>query len=188
MKLQDKAPVVRGDILDLYYWQAKYAARRLDAAVETRQPDSIMLDVIPPVINACAEVLKEHPHHEDVRSWQKRALLLRQRIKPYAMPGVTDPSFAHWIDPHYEAGWSSYHLANMSLEAEFWGWARSFAADALNRLGFLSGRMSGWAPDVQHWIRAATQEMIAVKDEADRIVKDHSREHDELREIVSGNI
>lgn len=188
MKLHNnnKTTILRGDIPDALYWQTKYAALRLDAAISTGQPDGAVRELIAPVINGCAEVLKEHPHHEEVRQWQKKALLLRGRISLNALPAVFSPGFAHWVDPSYEAGWRQYHLAKSSLASEYWGWARSFAANALGHFNVLHDRMETWPVEVQEWIAGATAEMQAAREEADKIVREHIREHEELREIVSG--
>jgi len=182
----DKAAIVDGDILDAIYWEAKFSALRLDAAIETRQPEGAIGLLLPAVINGCADVLKEYPRHEEVRQWQKEALLLQGRINPYAPPADVTAGFNHWNDPSYEAGWRSYHLAKMSVSSEYWGWARSFAADAVKYFRLTTNRMTEWPPNVREWIRIAQKEMEDIREDAARRIEEHFREPQEFSEIASG--
>jgi len=162
----DKNAVTSGDVLDVIYWQTKFASLKLDAALKGRQPEYAVRGIIPSVVNGCEDVLKTYPNHGDVKKWMDNARAIEKKIDPNAAPGDFTAAFGPWKDFSYESGWRFYHLAGMAAAAGDWAWAHSYASDAVTHLGRALDRMAAWPAEVQTWITNAKREMEALQTEA----------------------
>ena len=162
----DKKAVTSGDVLDVVYWQTKFAALKLEAALKGRQPEYAVRGIIPSVVNGCEDVLKTYPNHGEVLQWMSRAREIGNKIDPNAAPADFTTAFGPWKDFSYESGWRFYHLAGMAAAAGDWMWAHSYASDAVQHLGRAIERMAAWLPDAQAWITQAHGEMRALQEEA----------------------
>ena len=155
----EKKAVTSGDVLDVCYWQTKFAALKLEAALKSRQPEAAIRLLVPDVINSCTDVLKTYPNHEDLKKWRDNALEIQKKIDPNAPPADFKSSFAQWRDYSYEAGWRFYHLAKMAAAADDWGLAHAYASDAGQQFGRTVDRMAEWPKEVQDWVKSAQSEM-----------------------------
>ena len=164
----DKAAVTSGDVLDVCYWQAKFAADQLDAALKTRQPEGAIKPLVPGVVNSCTGVLKDFPNHGDVKRWKEKAEEVGRKIDPNAAPADFKGNFAHWKDYSYEAGWRSYHVAKMAAAAEDWSVANTHAKEAVTQLGRSVTRMAEWPEDVRNWVTSAKSEMEKLQEQASK--------------------
>ena len=45
----DRAATTSGDVLDVIYWQAKYASLKFDAALQTKQPEGAIKPLVPDI-------------------------------------------------------------------------------------------------------------------------------------------
>ena len=155
----DNAALTTGDVLDVIYWQTKFAALKLEAALKSRQPESAIRGLIPSLVYGCAEVMRDYPNHTEVRTWRDEAIGVEKKISPDAPPAGFKSDFAYWQDYSYESAWRFYHLAKMSEKMESMTMARAYATDAAKQLGFASSKMSEWPAEVQEWVRSAKTEM-----------------------------
>lgn len=162
----DKKAVTGGDLLDVIYWQTKFADRKLDAALKSRQPEAAVKGLIPSVVNGANDVLREYPNHAEVKAWKERAESIAGKIDPNAPPADFRGDFAHWKDYSYEAGWRSYHVAKMAAEAQDWSVTLMHAKEAVTQLGRSVDRMAAWPADVQAWVTSAKAEMEKLAEEA----------------------
>ena len=162
----EKTAITSGDVLDVIYWQTKFAALKLEAALKLRQPEGAIRGILPDIINGCNDVLKTYPNHEDVKKWRDHALDIQKKIDPNAAAADFKSNFAQWRDFSYESGWRFYHLAKMAADAEDWLWAHSHAADAGKQLARALDRMAEWPADVQEWVKSAQTEMAALEEKA----------------------
>ncbi len=162
----DKQAVTSGDLLDVIYWQTKFAAQKLEAALKSRQPEYAVRGLVPSVVNGCEDVLKTYPNHGDVKKWMADAREIEKKIDPNAAPADFTTAFGPWRDFSYESGWRFYHLAKMAAAAGDWTWAYSYASDAALNLGRAVDRMAAWPQDTQTWITRAHSEMEAFREEA----------------------
>lgn len=162
----DKNAVTSGDVLDVIYWQTKFAVLKLEAALKSRQPEYAIRGLIPSVLNGCTDVLKTYPNHGDMKKTMDSARDIEKKIDPNAAPGDFTSSFGQWRDYSYEAGWRFYHLSRMAAAAGDWVWAHSYASDAVQHLGRTLDRMAAWPPDVQSWLKASHAEMQLLQQEA----------------------
>jgi hypothetical protein len=162
----DKAAVTSGDVLDVIYWQAKFAALQLDYALATKQPEAPIKGLLPGVINGCNDVLTRYPQHAEVQAWKAKAEAISKKINQYPEPGEFKGNFAQWKDYSYEAGWRSYNMAKMAAAAEEWGTCKMHTNEAVTQLGRSLTRMAAWPADVQAWITASHAEMEKLDAEA----------------------
>lgn len=162
--------VTSGDVLDVIYWQTKFAVLKFEQALKTRQPEGAMRLLAADVINSCTSVLETFPNHEDVKKWRQNAIEIEKKIDPNAPLADFKSNFAQWRDFSYEAGWRSYHIAKMAAVDEDWALARSHAREADTQFTRTLERMALWPEDVQVWVRSALTEMQAmVADAAHRL-------------------
>jgi hypothetical protein len=162
----DKAAVTGGDVLDVIYWQTKFAHLKLEAALKSRQPEAPIKGIIPSVINGATDVLKEYANHADAKAWLENAKKIQGKISPNPEPADFKGDFAHWKDYSYEAGWRSYHIAKMAVAEQNWGVALEHGREALVQFGRSLDRMAAWPADVQQFVRTAKDEMEKLKEEA----------------------
>lgn len=162
----EKTAVTSGDVLDVLYWQTKFAALQLENALKTRQPEGAIKLLVPGVINSCNDVLKTYPNHEDVKAWRDKAIEIQKKIDPNAPSSEFKSNFAEWRDYSYEAGWRSYHIAKMAAADEDWALARSHALEAGKQFGRTVERMGAWPTEVQEFVRSAQSEMQSLEEEA----------------------
>jgi hypothetical protein len=162
----DKKSITSGDILDVCYWQTKFAYLKFEAALASRQPETPIRLQTADVVNSTTDVLKEYPNHEDLKKWKAKAEDIAKKIDPNAVPADWKSNFAHWKDYSYEAGWRSYHIAKMAAAADDWGLARSHADEAVTQLTRTVARMEQWPADVQAWVNASKAEMEKLAAEA----------------------
>lgn len=162
----DKEAVTSGDVLDVIYWQTKFAALKLEAALKSRQPEFAIKGIIPAVVNGCMDVLKTYPNHADIKKWMDNAKDIEKKIDPNAPSAEFKSSFAQWKAFAYEAGWRFYHLAKMAAAAEDWTWAYSHAADAEKQLARALERMADWPTETQEWIKSAYAEVQRLEEVA----------------------
>jgi hypothetical protein len=162
----DKSAITSGDVLDVIYWQTKFAHQKLEAALKTRQPEAAVAGLIPSVINGAADVLKEYPNHADVKAWSENAKRIQGKLSASPPPGDFKGDFAHWKDYSYEAGWRSYHVAKMAAAEQDWSVAGEHAKEVVTQFGRSVDRMATWPADVQSFIRSAKDEMTALREQA----------------------
>ena len=155
----DNKAVTSGDVLDVVYWQTKFAAMKLDAALATRQPEYPIRLLTAEVVNGCADVLKTFPNHEDVQKWQEKAKAIAAKVDPNAPSADFKSNFAHWKDYAYEAGWRHYHVAKMALADDDKALARSHASEGVKQLTRAVDRMVEWPEDVRAWVTSAKAEL-----------------------------
>jgi hypothetical protein len=162
----DNKAITSGDVLDVIYWQTKFAANKLDAALATRQPEYPIRLLTAEVINGATDVLKTYPNHEEVKAWQEKAQMIQGKVDPNAPSADWKTNFAHWRDYAYEAGWRHFHIAKMAAQDEDWAQVRSHASEAVRQLGYAVDRMGEWPDDVKQWIISAKEETEAVYEKA----------------------
>ncbi len=162
----DKNAVTSGDVLDVIYWQTKFAARKLEAALKSRQPEYAIRGLIPSVVNGCTDVLTTYPNHGEVKQWMDNAQEIEKKIDPNAPPEDFTSAFGQWKDYSYEAGWRFSHLAKMAAQAGDWAGAHSHASDAGQHLGRALDRMAAWPAEVQSWIKSSHAEMQLLQEDA----------------------
>lgn len=164
----DKVAITTGDILDVIYFQTKFAHLKLDAALKSRQPEAPIAGIIPSVINGCNDVLKEYPAHADVKAWLENAKKIQGKISPNPEPADWKGDFLHWKDYSYEAGWRSYYIAKMAAAEQNWSMAVMHAKEVITQFGRSIDRMTNWPADVQSFIRSAKAEMEKLLEEAEK--------------------
>ncbi len=162
----DRNAVTSGDVLNVLYWQTKFAALKLEAALKGRQPEYAIRGIIPSVVNGCTDVLKTYPNHREVKKWMDFAREIEGKIDPNAAPADFTSGFGQWRDYSYEAGWRFYHLAKMAAASSDWAAAHSHASDACQHLGRTLERMAEWPADVQSWVKTSHAEMQLLQEEA----------------------
>ncbi len=162
----EKEAVTSGDVLDVIYWQTKFATLKFEQALKTHQPEGAIRLLVPDVINSCASVLETFPNHEDVKNWRLRALEIEKKIDPNAPSADFKSNFAQWRDYSYEAGWRSYHIAKMAAEDEDWALARTHALEVDTQFKRTVERMGAWPAEVQAWVRESLQEMQGMAEKA----------------------
>jgi hypothetical protein len=155
----DKQSATTGDILDVVYWQTKYAALQLQAAVAGRQPEGAVRQLVPGVINGCNDLLKEYPNHDGLKQWQQYARDIETKIDPNAPSADFKSSFAYWKDFSYESAWRFCHLALMSEQDDDLTMARSYASDAEKNLNRAVDRMTDWPDDIKVWVNKSLSDM-----------------------------
>ncbi|HYE20577.1 MAG TPA: hypothetical protein VEA69_19165 [Tepidisphaeraceae bacterium] len=155
----DNAAVTSGDVLDVVYFQTKFAQLKLDAALKSRQPEHAVGSLIPSVINGAEDVLKTYPNHAEVKGWVENGKKLQGKISSTATPEDFKADFAHWKDYSYEAGWRSYHVAKMAFAAQKLDQARQHASETITQFGRSQDRMTNWPADVQQFVKSAKAEM-----------------------------
>lgn len=155
----DNKAITSGDVLDVIYWQTKFAVKKLDAALATRQPEYPIRLLTAEVINGCMDVLQTYPNHEEVQQWMEKAKTIAAKVDPNAPSADFKSNFAHWKDYSYEAGWRHYHVAKMALADEDKALARSHASEGLKQLTRSLDRMADWPEEVQNWVRSAKAEL-----------------------------
>jgi hypothetical protein len=162
----DKQAITGGDVLDVIYWQTKFAHLKLEAALKTRQPEAAVKGLIPSVINGATDVLKEYPNHADVKAWLENAKRVESKISANPAPADFKGDFAHWKDYSYEAGWRSYHVAKMAAAAQDWSVAGEHAKEVVTQFGRSVDRMGTWPEDVKQFITSAKGEMEKLREES----------------------
>jgi len=162
----DNAAVSGGDVLDVTYWQTKFNALKLDAALATRQPEYPIRLLTAGVVNGCEDALRTYPNHADLKAWRDKAAAIQNKIDPNAAPDDFNSRFLHWRDYAYEAGWRSYHIARMAAAQSEWRQAHGHASEAVTQLGRAEERMAAWPEDVQEWVRAARLQMESLREDA----------------------
>jgi hypothetical protein len=162
----DKAAITGGDVLDVTYWQTKFAHQKLDAALKSRQPEAAVGSLIPSVINGATDVLKEYANHADAKAWLENAKKIQGKLSANPAPGDFKGDFAHWKDYSYEAGWRSYHVAKMAAAEQNWGVALEHSREVVTQFGRSVDRMAAWPADVQTFVKDGKAEMEKLKDEA----------------------
>ncbi len=163
----DNNAITAGDVLDVIYWQTKFAHLKLEAALQSRQPEHAVGSLLPDVINGATDVLQTYPNHAEVQGWKARAEQIRTKINPNAAPAAFRGDFDHWKDYSYEAGWRSYHVARMAAEAQDWNVALQHAREVLTQFGRSLDRMAHWPAPVQEFIRTAREEADAIRQQAE---------------------
>jgi hypothetical protein len=159
----DNASVTNGDVLDVIYWQTKFAHLKLDAALKSRQPEGAIRGLIPSVTSGAEDVLKRYPNHADVKAWLENARKIEGKVDPNASHADFKGDFDHWKDYSYEAGWRHYHVAKMAAAAQDWSVAGGHARDGLQQLNRSLERMAKWPADVQSFVKAAREELEKIK-------------------------
>ena len=162
----DKAGVTGGDVLNVIYWQTKFAHQKLEAALKSRQPEAAVKGLIPSVINGATDVLKEYPNHADAKAWMENAKKIQGKLSANPEPGDFKGDFAHWKDYSYEAGWRSYHVAKMAAAEQNWAVADEHAKEVGVQFGRSVDRMATWPADVQSFIKSSKDEMAALREQA----------------------
>ena len=155
----EKHSVESGDVLDVLYWQTKFASLKFEQALKTHQPEGAIKFLVPDVINSCTEVLKSYPNHRDVIAWRDKALDIQKKIDPNAPSAEFKGNFLEWRDYSYEAGWRSYHIAKMAADDLDWSLARIHADEVVTQFSRTIDRMTQWPEDVQSWVRNSKAEM-----------------------------
>ena len=164
----DRAATTTGDVQDVIYWQVKYAALKLDAALATRQPEGAIKGILPDVVNGTTDVLQRYPNHAEVQAWKAKAEMIGKKLDPNASPADFKGNFSHWKDYSYEAAWRSYHIAKMAAADEDWTTCKGHASEAVTQFGRSLTRMELWPDDVKHWIKTSHAEMEALSALADK--------------------
>jgi len=160
----DNAAITSGDLCDVIYWQTKFSHLKLQAALQSRQPEYAVRGLIPSVVNGSVDVLKTWPNHAEVKAWADKAGTIAAKIDPNAAPADFTGDFAHWKDYAYEAGWRSYHVAQMAAAENRWGMAAEHAKEAITQLGRAKDRMTHWATDAQQFVVIAVPEMERLRE------------------------
>src|SRR5689334_3727072 len=140
----DKSAITSGDVLDVGYWQTKFAHLKLEAALKSRQPEAAVAGLISGVTNGAPDVLKEYPNHADVKAWVESAKKIASKISPNPPPADFKGDFAHWKDYSYEAGWRSYYIAKMAAAEQNWPVAQIHAREVVTQFGRSVDRMTNW--------------------------------------------
>ncbi len=65
----DKAAMTSGDILDVIYWQTKYAFAKFRAAMAARQPEGDIRFTLIDVVSGCEDLLKTYPKHAEIQAF-----------------------------------------------------------------------------------------------------------------------
>jgi hypothetical protein len=159
----DKAAVTSGDLLDVCYWQTKFAALKLEAALKSRQPEWPIRLLVADVINSCTDLLRTYPGHEDVMGWRDHAREIEKKIDPNAPSADFKSNFAQWRDYSYESGWRFYHLAGMAAADDDRSLALSYAREGIKQLERTVERMAEWPAEVQEWVTAALAELRSLE-------------------------
>jgi hypothetical protein len=94
----DHEAATSGDLLDVIYWQTKFAALQLEAALASRQPEWAIRGILPGIVYGCVGLLQIYPNHAVLRQWLETAQGIEQRIDPNAPPADFKSGFAHWRD------------------------------------------------------------------------------------------
>ncbi|HEY0719883.1 MAG TPA: hypothetical protein VGE50_01390 [Gammaproteobacteria bacterium] len=162
----DNSSITGGDIFDVIYWQTKFAAQKLDAALKSRQPESAIKGIIPAVIHGCDDLLATYPNHSEIQKWKQTAEVIQGKINPDAPPADFKSDFAHWKDYSYESGWRFYHLAKMAVEVNDWSAAHEYAGDTETHFGRILERMHAWPSEVHEWISSTYVEMAGLRETA----------------------
>lgn len=164
----DKAAISSGDVLDVGYFQTKFAHLKLDAALKSRQPEAPIAGIIPSVINGATDVLKDYPGHTEVKGWMENAKNIQGKISPNPEPADFKGDFLHWKDYSYEAGWRSYYIAKMAAAEQNWSMAVMHAKEVVTQFTRSIDRMANWPADVQTFVKSAKAEMEKLIEEAEK--------------------
>jgi hypothetical protein len=164
----DNAAVSSGDVLDVIYWQTKFAHLKLEAALRSRQPEGAVKGLIPDVRNGAQDVLQRYPNHGEVKGWLENAKKIEGKINPDAAYADFKADFAHWKDYSYEAGWRSYHIAKMAAATQDYSTADQHAREVITQFGRSLDRMGqqNWPAEVQQFVKTARPEMEKLHEEA----------------------
>ncbi|HSI32571.1 MAG: hypothetical protein ACAI43_16535 [Phycisphaerae bacterium] len=155
----DNAAVTGGDVLDVIYFQTKFAQLKFDAALKSRQPEHAVGSLIPSVINGAEDVLKTYPNHAEVKGWVDNAKKIQGKISSSAAPEDFKADFNYWKDYSYEAGWRSYHIAKLAFAQQKLDMAKMHASEAVTQFGRSADRMTNWPADVQQFVKSGKAEM-----------------------------
>ena len=163
----DNAAVTSGDVLDVIYWQTKFAHLKLEAALAGRQPEGAVKQLTPDVRNGAQDVLGRYPNHAEVKTWLENAKKIEGKITPNAAHADFKADFAHWKDYSYEAGWRSYHVAKMAADVQDFSTADQHAREVITQFGRSLERMGpqNWPADVQQFVKTARSEMERLHEE-----------------------
>ncbi len=164
----DKAAQTTGDILDVIYWQAKFAYLKFKAALASKQPEGDIRFVILDVISGCEDVLKEYPNHTEIKGWLDEVKKIQSKVDPNSMPQGWRGDFEAWGQHSYEMGWRATHIARMAAAIEDWGQAQGFSRDAVTYLKQAKDRMANWHADAKAFVESALPEMEALVEKASK--------------------
>lgn len=164
----DKATVTSGDVLDVGYFQTKFAHLKLEAALKSRQPEAPIAGIVPSVINGATDVLKEYPKHAEVQGWMDNAKRIQGKLSANPEPADFKGDFLHWKDYSYEAGWRSYYIAKAAAAEQNWQMAVMHAKEVITQFTRSIDRMANWPADVQQFIRTSKAEMEKLLEEAEK--------------------
>ncbi len=155
----DNAAITSGDVLDVGYFQTKFAFLKFEAALKSRQPEYAVASLIPSVVNGAADVLKTYPNHAEVKAWVDKCKMIEKKLSSNPAPEDFKADFAHWKDYSYEAGWRSYYIAKMAAAEQKLDMAMGHAKETVTQFGRSVDRMTNWPADVQAFVKTGKDEM-----------------------------
>ena len=155
----DKAGQTTGDILDVIYWQAKFAYLKFKAALAAKQPEGDIRFVIIDVVRGCEDVLKEYPNHTEVKAWLDEAKKINAKVDQSSMPQGWRGDFEAWGQHSYEMGWRAAHIARMAQAIQDFDKVKGFARDAVTYLKQAKERMANWSADAKSFVEKTLPEM-----------------------------
>jgi hypothetical protein len=155
MNSQDSHEIITSsDLLNMNYWQTKFAALKLGAAIQSHQPRGAIQQLISQLIQNCDEILRDYPDHEVVKQWRYQAQEAQQKIGDNADIAIFRNNFA-WDDYAFEVGWTHYHMTITAAFGGDPGAASHHAVQALTQLRQVQNRMQPWPENIRHWINSA---------------------------------
>lgn len=164
----DKASQTTGDILDVIYWQAKFAYLKFKAALASKQPEGDIRFVILDVISGCQDVLKEYPNHTEVKAWLEEVKKINAKVNQSSMPQGWRGDFEAWGQHSYEAGWRAAHIARMAMAIEDYDQAKGFSRDAVTYLTRAKGLYANWSADAKAFVDKTLPEMEQLLEKASK--------------------
>lgn len=155
----DKAELAGGDILDVIYWQTKFAFTKFKAALASKQPEGDIRFTLIDVVSGCEDLLKTYPKHAELQSWLAEAKKIQAKVNPESMPQGWRGDFEAWGQNSYEMAWRAAPIARMAMAIEDYDQAASFGRDAVTYLTQARERMSTWSADAKTFVETTLPEM-----------------------------
>lgn len=162
----DKTSQTSGDILDVIYWQTKFAYLKFKAALAAKQPEGDIRFLLIDIQRGCEDLLKTYPNHADIKAWLEEAKKISAKVDPSSMPQGWRGDFEAWGQHSYEMGWRAAHIARMAAAIEDYSQTLGFARDAVTYLTQAKDRMANWSADAKSFVEKTLPEMEALKEKA----------------------
>jgi len=162
----DKAEMTSGDILDVIYWQTKFAFNKFKAAMAAKQPEGDIRFTLIDVVSGCEDLLKTYPKHNDIQAWLAEAKKIQAKVNPESMPVGWRGDFEAWGQNSYEMAWRAAPIARMAMAIEDYTQAASFGRDAVTYLNQAKERMANWSADAKKFVETTLPEMEQLVEKA----------------------